>query len=79
MQFTDCRSGGWLVGWECSPCTITAERMWSCWSNVKLLLLDVGVHQFTFTMHQYNTLTVVALPDGRTHRVTIEGVGVRAA
>ncbi len=79
MQFADCRSGGWRVGQECSPRTITAERMWSCGSNVKLLLSDVGVCQFTFTTHQYNTSTVVALPDGRAHWVTVEGVGVRAA
>ncbi len=64
MQFTDCHSGGWHVGWECSPRTITAGRMWSCGGSVKLLLLDVGVRRFTFTMHQYNALTAVALPDG---------------
>jgi len=79
MQFADCHSGGWCVGWECSLHTITAGRMWSCGSNVKLLLLDVGVRWFTFMMHQYNTSMAIALPDGRAHQVTIEGVGVGAA
>ncbi len=78
MLLADCRSGGWRVGRECSPRTITAGRMWSCGSSVRLLLLDVGVRRFTFTTHQYNTATAVALPDGRAHQVAVEGVGVRA-
>jgi len=78
MQFADCHSGGWHVGQECNPHTITAGRMWSCGSSVRLLLSDVGVRRFTFTTHQYNTATAVALPDGRAHQVAVEGVGGRA-